>query len=260
MPACGGDAGGADGMLGGWRSKEISGDSSSRYAVPVPAHPSQLGREGPGRGEPGSLRGPDACREGTVQGERRHARPGGAVSGGRPQGERHAPAACGQLCQRQGNCDHLRSAGGPGPGFTPAQLALQGMARVRSGQAPAWPSSSDRSVRRVSSVKRVHSPGTFHLCSSPCGHSPALRLEGRTRTFSGPSPDLSPARTLAPSACMRPRHRRWPEAHLAWGAGAWHNRSRLGRLDVCCPVTELEDLLLQGLPPSADDEGECRAS
>lgn len=71
MPACGGDAGGADGMLGGWRSKEISGDSSSRYAVPVPAHPSQLGREGPGRGESGSLRGPDACREGTVQGERR---------------------------------------------------------------------------------------------------------------------------------------------------------------------------------------------
>ena len=243
-------------MLGGWRSKEISGDSSSRYAVPVPARPSQLGREGPGRGEPGPLRGPDACREGTVQGERQHARPGGAVSEGRPQGERHAPAACGQLCQRQGNCDHLRSAGGPGPGFTPAQLASQGMARVRSGQAPTWPSSSDRSVRRVSSVKRVHSPGTFHLC----GHSPALRLEGRTRTFSGPSPDLSPARTLAPSACMRPRHRRWPAAHLAWGAGAWHNRSRLGRLDVCCPVTELEDLLLQGLPPSADDEGECRAS
>ena len=154
MPACGGDAGGADGMLGGWRSKEISGDSSSRYAVPVPAHPSQLGRKGPGRGEPGSLRGPDACREGTVQGERRHARPGGAVSGGRPQGERHAPAACGQLCQRQGNRDHLRSAGGPGPGFTLAQLALQGMARVRSGQAPAWPSASDRSVRRDSSVKR----------------------------------------------------------------------------------------------------------
>jgi hypothetical protein len=124
MPASSGDAGGADGMLGGWRSKEISGDSSSRYTVRVPAHPSQLGREGPGRGEPGSLRGPDACREGTVQGERRHARPGGAVSGGRPQGERHAPAACGQLCQRQGNCGHLRSAGGSGPGFTFARLGF----------------------------------------------------------------------------------------------------------------------------------------
>jgi len=104
--------------------KEFSGDLSSRYAVPVTAHPSQLGGEGPGRGEPGSLRGPGACREGTVQGERRHARPGGAVSAGRPQGERHAPAACGQLCQRQGNRHHLRSAGGPGPGFTFARLGF----------------------------------------------------------------------------------------------------------------------------------------
>ena len=31
---------------------------------------------------------------------------------------------------------------------------LQGMARVRSGQAPAWPLVSDRSVRRGSGVKR----------------------------------------------------------------------------------------------------------
>jgi hypothetical protein len=31
---------------------------------------------------------------------------------------------------------------------------VQGMARVRSGQAPAWPLSSDRSVRRGSGVKR----------------------------------------------------------------------------------------------------------
>ena len=29
-----------------------------------------------------------------------------------------------------------------------------------------------------------------------------LRLEGRTRTLSGPSPDIGPARTLVPSACM----------------------------------------------------------
>ena len=124
-------------MLGGWRSKEISGDSSSRYTVRVPAHPSQLGREGPGRGEPGSLRGPDSCREGTVQGERRHARPGGAISRGRPQGERHAPAACGQLCQRQGNCGHLRSAGGSGPGLRspgwafPARLLPRSQPAIR---------------------------------------------------------------------------------------------------------------------------------
>ena len=42
--------------------------------------------------------------------------------------------------------------------------ALQGMARVRSGQAPAWPLVSGRSVRR--------------------------ELEGRARTLSGPSPEL----------------------------------------------------------------------
>lgn len=125
---------------------------------------------------------------------------------------------------------------------------------------PGRPLSSDRSVRRDSSVKRVHSPGTFHLCSSPCGHSPALRLEGRTRTFSGPSPDLSPARTLAPSACMPAAPSGMAGGSSCPGAGAWHNRSRLGRLDVRCPVTELENLFLQGLPPSADDEGECRAS
>jgi hypothetical protein len=247
-------------MLGGWRSKEISGDSSSRYAVPVPAHPSQLGREGPGRGEPGSLRGPDAYREGTVQGERRHARPDGAVSGGRPQGERHAPAACGQLCQRQGNCDHLRSAGGPGPGFTPAQPALQGMARVRSGQAPAWPLSSDREC-----PQRLQ----CQACTFTAHLSPVLvALRSRSRFEAGgadtyiqrPSPDLSPARTLAPSACMPAAPSGMAGGSSCPGAGAWHNRSRLGRLDVCCPVTELEDLFLQGLPPSADDEGECRAS
>ena len=31
---------------------------------------------------------------------------------------------------------------------------VQGMARVRSGQAPAWPLVSDRSVRRGSGIKR----------------------------------------------------------------------------------------------------------
>ena len=87
-----------------------------------------------------------------------------------------------------------------------------------------------------------------------------LRLEGRTRTFSGPSPDLSPARTLAPSVCMPAAPSGMAGGSSCPGAGAWHNRSRLGRLDVRCPVTELEDLFLQGLPPSADDEGECRAS
>ena len=80
---------------------------------------------------------------------------------------------------------------------------LKGMARVWSGQAPAWPLSSDRSVRRGSRVKRdfactftSHLPRVLVVLRSQS----RLRLEGRTRTLSGPSPDLSPAKTLAPSA------------------------------------------------------------
>jgi hypothetical protein len=77
------------------------------------------------------------------------------------------------------------------------------MARVRSGQAPAWPLVSDRSVRRGSRVKRDftctftrHLPLVLVVLRSQS----CLRLEGRARTLSGPSPDLSQARTLAPSA------------------------------------------------------------
>jgi hypothetical protein len=77
---------------------------------------------------------------------------------------------------------------------------VQGMARVRSGQAPAWPLSSDRSVRRGSGVKRDFActftryflPVLVALRSQSC-----LRLEGRARTLSGPSPDLSLPRTHA---------------------------------------------------------------
>ena len=78
---------------------------------------------------------------------------------------------------------------------------LQGMARVRSGQAPAWPLVSGRSGRRhpVSSVaSRVTFTRRFSPESLPCGHSHRMMLEGRTRTLSGPSPDLSQATTLAP--------------------------------------------------------------
>ena len=76
---------------------------------------------------------------------------------------------------------------------------VQGMARVRSGQAPAWPLSTDWSVRRGSGVKRDFA------CTVTRHFSPALvvlrsqsrlRLEGRTRTLSGPSPDLSPRSRL----------------------------------------------------------------
>jgi hypothetical protein len=80
-------------------------------------------------------------------------------------------------------------------------LAGDGPRPVRAGSA--WPLSSDRSVRRGSKVKRDFActftrhllPVCVVLRSQSC-----LRLEGRTRTLSGPSPDLSPARTLALSS------------------------------------------------------------
>ena len=81
--------------------------------------------------------------------------------------------------------------------------SMQGMARVRSGQAPAWPLSSDRSVRRGSGVKRDfactfarHFPPVLVAQRSQS----RLMLEGRARTLSGSSPALRPARTHAPSA------------------------------------------------------------
>jgi hypothetical protein len=85
---------------------------------------------------------------------------------------------------------------------------LQGMARVRSGQAPAWPLVSDRSVRRGSGVKRDFA------CAFTRHFSPVLvalrsqsrlRLEGRIRTLSGPSPELSSA-----TACTSPATSPWP--------------------------------------------------
>ena len=62
----------------------------------------------------------------------------------------------------------------PRPSAPMTPCTLQGMARVQSGQATAWPSVSDRSVRRGSGVKRSDFACTFtrhfHLCSLACGH------------------------------------------------------------------------------------------
>jgi hypothetical protein len=69
---------------------------------------------------------------------------------------------------------------------------LQGMARVRSGQAPAWPLASDRSVRSGSRVKRDFActlTGPFPPVPVALRAQSRLGLEGRTRTLSGPSPD-----------------------------------------------------------------------
>jgi hypothetical protein len=79
---------------------------------------------------------------------------------------------------------------------------LQGMVRVRSGQAAAWPLVSGRSVRRGSGVKRdfaCTSAGRFSPVPVVLRAQSRLILEGRARTISGPSPDLSQA------TCLRPR-------------------------------------------------------
>jgi hypothetical protein len=71
---------------------------------------------------------------------------------------------------------------------------LQGMVRVRSGQAPAWPMVSDRSARRGSRVKRDLActlTGSFPPVLVALRPQSRLMLEGRTRTLSGPSPDLT---------------------------------------------------------------------
>ena len=92
---------------------------------------------------------------------------------------------------------------GPGADFRVIARAVQGMARVRSGQAPAWPLVSDRSARRDTPVSSVTSRCTFTRRFSPVlvawRSQSRLMLEGRARTLSGPSPDLSQATTPPPS-------------------------------------------------------------
>ena len=122
---------------------------------------------------------------------------------------------------------------------------VQGMARVRSGQAPAWPLSSDRSVRRGSSVKRDFAcTFTGHL--SPVlvvlRSQSRLRLEGRTRTLSGPSPDLSPTRTLAPSGLHADHALSLQAALSAWEA-ALNLRLAAGTRVSWCPLGTAVDRL-----------------
>jgi hypothetical protein len=104
---------------------------------------------------------------------------------------------------RQGEYRFMTLLSGPGctevpRGSKASVVAAPGADTGVSG--PAWPLSSDRSVRssRSSVASRdVRSPGTFPLLVSL---QPQSRLgpEGRTRTLSGPSPDVSPARAPAP--------------------------------------------------------------
>ncbi len=76
------------------------------------------------------------------------------------------------------------------------------MVRVRSGQAPAWLLPLTGVSVEVSGIKRDFAC-TFTRQVPPAlvALRPQLRLmlEGRTRTLSGPSPDLSPARAFEPT-------------------------------------------------------------
>jgi len=77
---------------------------------------------------------------------------------------------------------------------------LAGDGPRRSGQAPACPLVSDRSVRSGSRVKRDFActlAGIFPPVLVALQAQSRLGLEGRTRTLSGPSPAPSPARPLA---------------------------------------------------------------
>ena len=88
-------------------------------------------------------------------------------------------------------------------GYSKPTRTLQGMARVRSGQAPAWPLSADRSARRGSWVKRDFActfTGHFPPVLVVLRAQSRLRLEGRTRILSGPSPDLTDANENLPGA------------------------------------------------------------
>ena len=90
-------------------------------------------------------------------------------------------------------------------GYCPATACtVQGMARVRSGQAPAWPLVSDRSVRRGSGVKRDfactltrHFPPVFVVLRSQS----CLRLEGRARTAQRAIPGSEPSQNSCTFRC-----------------------------------------------------------
>jgi hypothetical protein len=90
---------------------------------------------------------------------------------------------------------------------------VQGMARVRSGQAPAWPLSTDRSARRSpGSVRDFACTFTRNFPPVLIGLRSKLRLmlEGWTRTLSGPSQDLAQDLRVLVFCSMVPVRPSWP--------------------------------------------------
>jgi len=100
------------------------------------------------------------------------------------------------------------------PAQTPplAACTVQGMARVRSGQAPAWPLVSGRSARSGSGVKRDFPctlTGTLPPALVVLRAQSRLRLEGRVRTLSG-HPGSEPSQN---SCTFRSTWGRGPGSH-----------------------------------------------
>jgi hypothetical protein len=153
------------------------------------------------------------------------------------------------------------------PGICPVTArTLQGMARVRPGRLLPDPYLLVRSVRRGSRVKRDFAC-TFTRLFPPVlvvlRSQSRLRLEGRTCTLSGPSPDLSPVRTFAPSAGARPICYGWswdepvcqPEKRKV-GSSTLPLTTSFGL--VCSALTsENADWALSCQPPSSDHDYPC---
>jgi hypothetical protein len=93
-------------------------------------------------------------------------------------------------CPETASCPPAPCRGWPAPGpgrLPPGPCLLTGVS-----------AESSRVKRDFACTFTRHFPPVLvALRSQSC-----LRLEGRTRTLSGPSPDLSPAKTLAPSVCV----------------------------------------------------------
>ncbi len=95
---------------------------------------------------------------------------------------------------------------------------LQGMARARSGQAPAWPVVSDPECPQRLQCQAslcVYVDQALYLCASSRGFQWRLMLEERTRTLRGPSPD--PGLTRLCTVPVGSRWTRWSSPNRdAW--------------------------------------------
>lgn len=105
--------------------------------------------------------------------------------------------------------------------------SLQGMARVRSGQAQAWPLVLTGMSAVVSRVKRDFActlTGSFQPVLVDLRGQSRLGLEGRTRTLTGPYPDL----TFSESVLARVSHAAVVSRFLI--VGPWQVGSLCGTL------------------------------